>query len=176
MRFEQIFFVDSENIGIPDLTKYVSKKHSQIVILHNEDFHLQSDTYKFIKVDTGNRKNALDFVLSTLLGSYCATYGTQVDYIIVSNDNGYKSIIDFWNNEGYEVRQLKILNPSSEEFKKISCTALDMNVVNKCINVIKSHPNSKITDKKMKKELLHIKGVTPRNIEEIIKELGDISL
>lgn len=42
--------------------------------------------------------NAMDFVISTLVGSHIAKDTKETKYYIVSNDKGYQAVIDYWKD------------------------------------------------------------------------------
>ena len=103
MRYTKIFLIDSENVGTPDITKYIAEKdNAKVIVFHNEHFFplLAKEGYSFIRVETKGRKNALDFVLSTYLGSLLSNYGVSPNYFIVSNDRDYSPVLDYWNEKG----------------------------------------------------------------------------
>ena len=53
------------------------------------------------------RKNALDFQLSSYLGYLIGTNaGWQYDYYIVSKDNGFDILASFWNEQNVKVREV----------------------------------------------------------------------
>ena len=100
-----VYLVDYENVknltGISEL-----ESTDKVIIFYTKnantisfDDHLvlnqTSSTIEYKKVTTGN--NALDFQLSSYLGFLI---GQNLErFCIISKDNGYKSIIDFWKNE-----------------------------------------------------------------------------
>lgn len=57
---------------------------------------------EYIKVEVGS-KNALDFQLTCLLGYRMACHGKNEKYCIVSNDNGYAVLKNFWETQGFNV-------------------------------------------------------------------------
>ena len=197
MRYTKIFLIDSENVGTPDITKYIAEKdNAKVIVFHNEHFFplLAKEGYSFIRVETKNRKNALDFVLSTYLGSLLSNYGVSPNYFIVSNDRDYSPVLDYWNEKGYNVKQLKIehnqvstiphfdptdnnemtLELAQKKIKK----ALEQQVIHKepistkllktCKRVQMSQSNKGRDRKHMEARLLGVKGVNYTNVNEIL--------
>ena len=57
----------------------------------------------FVQCDNG-KPNALDFQLVSSLGFYASTEPVGTEFIIVTGDNGFMSVIDFWARRGINVR------------------------------------------------------------------------
>ena len=61
---------------------------------------------KLVRCENGS-PNALDFQLSCYLGLLIGTRGSSVDYIVVSDDNGYRKIRGLASNFGVHVGFVK---------------------------------------------------------------------
>ena len=110
------YFVDSENVGdgwIDLLGKDESGKflifytgnskridYEHAIMLMNAD-----NKPEFIHCYEGN--NALDFQLVSYLG-YLLCSGDVQKSIIVSNDTGYDSVVDFWAERGMNVKRMSV--------------------------------------------------------------------
>lgn len=107
------YLVDYENVkkdGLHGIDRLGKKDRVYIFYSENADtltFELhkkinESDAgIDFQKVEVGT-KNALDFQLSTLLG-YLVARGKEEEYFIVSNDNGFHSVCNYWEKNGVKV-------------------------------------------------------------------------
>ncbi len=120
-----IYLIDLENvndsgfIGIENLTE-----NDKIVIFYSLNsckvsmtthFQLESTKakkeYKGVKV---GGKNALDFQLSTYLGYLVATE-KNTDFAIVSKDEGFNFVVDFWEKEDIKITRCENLNGLTKE-------------------------------------------------------------
>lgn len=66
---------------------------------------------------TNGSKNALDFILVTFLGGKCAT-APKTEHIILSGDNGYKPVCDYYQTQGILVHQCPTLEEALKTRKK----------------------------------------------------------
>lgn len=122
-----VFLIDFENVSssiFDKINKYTEK--DKIILFYSEKtsklpvaihIKLESSSIKreYISVKTGG-KNALDFQLSTYLGAL-VTNEPNEDYIIVSKDQGFEFVCEFWTSRGINVRRNPTL--SIEESEKI---------------------------------------------------------
>lgn len=51
-------------------------------------------------------KNSLDFQLVSFLGALIQEKGTQNRYIILSNDGGFDSVVEFWKRKGIDILRI----------------------------------------------------------------------
>lgn len=91
-------------------------------------------------------KNSLDFQLVTFLGALIREKGVQNRYIILSNDNGFDAVVEFWKQKGIEVSRFgqvqlqtpvnQIADPIHEETEKQKTVekSVQPEVVNQKIN------------------------------------------
>lgn len=107
------YLVDYENVkkdGLNGIDKL--NKGDRVYIFYSENadtltFELhkkinESDArIDFQRVEVGT-KNALDFQLSTLLG-YLVASSRQEEYFIVTNDNGFHSVCNYWEKNKVKV-------------------------------------------------------------------------
>lgn len=103
------FFIDTENVGFPDLEKYVKDgDNAEFFVFHNERFTppVRDSRYNFVRVLPEGRKNALDFVLCSYVGAQIQLCGSNSVYYIISNDKGYDVVTEFWCDEGYSIRRV----------------------------------------------------------------------
>lgn len=103
-----IYLVDYENVnssgmkGLEQLTEndevflfYSVNSNTMTFSLHNSICSSKAKI-EFLNCNTGG-KNSLDFQIATLLGFLIAKNG-DVEYVIVSKDTGFASIVTFWSN------------------------------------------------------------------------------
>ncbi len=107
-----IFFIDFENVhsngfmGIENLTEA-----DKIIIFYPNNATISLDVHRklevsdvikeYVQVNTGS-KNSLDFQLSTYLG-YAVATNPDDDFYIVSKDNGYSFVEEFWKARDIKV-------------------------------------------------------------------------
>ncbi len=108
------YLIDYENTGenglrgITDLNEdtctviFYSENADKISFDMHQKLRECRTVIEYRKISTG-KKNALDFQLSTYLG-YLLAKCEEDRFFIVSKDNGYRVVIDFWKNR--EVRQI----------------------------------------------------------------------
>lgn len=148
-----IYLVDFENIGYNGL-KGIEKlpKGDQVHLFYScnadkltFDIHLCINASKaeifYYKVETGS-KNALDFQLATYLGSLAGA-NPEESYYIVSNDDGFHYIIQFWKQRQVDIQQIsKLQFQSIEEDEVLMLLPAghkeDVREVMACINEYKS--------------------------------------
>lgn len=148
-----IYFVDFENIGYNGL-KGIEKllEGDQVHLFYSSnadkltfDIHLCINASKakifYYKVEIGS-KNALDFQLATYLGAITAAEPKE-NYYIVSNDDGFHYVIQFWKQRQIEIRQISNLQFQSIEEDQIvkllpGVPKEDAAEVMNCINAYKS--------------------------------------
>lgn len=112
-----IYFVDCENVGtnnfIPDDTDnsiiyyFISKLDFEVEHKADYEFYIQ-------RSHTGC-KDAMDFILDTWLGYCINKWGRSCEYCIVSNDNGFQNIKDFWESYGYSIKLYKTTQYKRED-------------------------------------------------------------
>ncbi len=120
-----IYYIDYENVhekGMKGLEKLA--KTDTVCLLYSETAQsLTIDTMAgltssgvnilYIKcMNTG--KNYLDFQLSTVCG-LMAGRGADADFVIVSEDKGFASLVDFWNGQTYFGRKYTCRQQSAIE-------------------------------------------------------------
>lgn len=102
-----IFLVDYENVSLSGLDGIEKlKEEDQVYIFYGNsagsisfDMHAKiaqsRALVRYIKIERSG-KNYLDFQLATLSGYLVATTAVT-DFIIISKDTGFESVMDFWN-------------------------------------------------------------------------------
>ena len=120
-----IYYIDYENVhekGMKGLEKLA--KTDTVCLLYSETAQsLTIDTMAgltssgvnvlyFKCMNTG--KNYLDFQLSTVCG-LMAGRGADTDFVIVSEDKGFASLVDFWNGQTYFGRKYTCRQQSAIE-------------------------------------------------------------
>ncbi len=157
-----VYLIDYENVnyngldGIetlgPDdeVALFYSSKASSIPLELTIRISQSKASFCYLKVKkTG--KNYLDFQLSALSGYIVATT-RQTEFVVISNDTGFDSVLDFWNNQDFVDRKLrfrrqsKIKQPdnNSTENVKPEKTAAEKN--NKPDDKKKGQPANEKTD------------------------------
>lgn len=120
--FKNIYLVDFENVGSTALSNVKKLKNNDEVILFYTDksnkipidLHVLINEscarFEYIYVSSGG-KNALDFQLSTYLGSIVATNKAQ-NYNIVSYDKGFEYVIDYWKrrNQSFSIKLISAIS------------------------------------------------------------------
>lgn len=102
---KKVYLVDTENVGSV-WVKLLSNvpKQDEIILFYTEHSPAVSytdlislldhtDRFEFVKCYTG--RNGLDFQLVSYLG-YMLRSASKTEYIIVSNDYGFDSVVKFW--------------------------------------------------------------------------------
>lgn len=119
-------FVDYENIGC--LSKVDLSIYEKVIVFVGA---------KQPKVDFGNKKyessinlvliqikatqpNNLDFHLSYYLGKFSHEASSNTSFEVISNDNGFSSLISHIKTNGRPCKQVKMLNSSNEITKLIN--------------------------------------------------------
>lgn len=110
-----IYFVDTENVGKKrvevgekDIIYYLVGRNIKIKGLENKNegvYELHDNEFYIITNHNGG-KNALDFILDSVLGNMIRKYGKNEFYYIVSADNGFSVICNFWQALGFNVFQV----------------------------------------------------------------------
>lgn len=110
------YFVDFENVknnglvGIENL-----KKEDSIIIFYNDSSTINMKTHKALESALCQkeyvlvheiRKNALDFQLSTYLGSFIPK---ENEFCIISQDHDYDAVISFWKERKVVIKRLNNL-------------------------------------------------------------------
>jgi len=115
-----VFLIDYENVSTSGLDGLHTRTTSdQIFIFYTEnadrltfDIHQKliacQAVIQYIKVEAGS-KNALDFQLATYLG-YLIAGNTSRSYYIVSKDNGFDSVQNFWKKNHVSVLRIPNLD------------------------------------------------------------------
>ena len=116
----KIFLVDSENIGwsgikgleeldSEDVVYYFTtteSKKEKVTITVAQFFKMrdakEGPILKKINVTPNGKKNYLDDCIKTALG-YLINTAQDIEVIIVSNDEGYQAVIEFWKQRGIKV-------------------------------------------------------------------------
>lgn len=110
-----MYLVDTENVGTSWRHLLPSKTNQdKIILFYTEnsphisyiDFEMilqYPDSFELIRAYTG--KNALDFQMVSYLG-YLLKTAQKTHYVIVSNDYGYDSVIQFWKDRNISIARL----------------------------------------------------------------------
>ena len=113
-----IYLIDYENTGISGLTGIETlKKNDRVYLFYGIytgsitfDTHIALNNtkakIKYIKIDK-SAKNYLDFQLATMSG-YLIAKNKDTNFIIVSRDNGFNSVVDFWSTYHSEKKPITI--------------------------------------------------------------------
>ena len=108
--------IDSENVGSTWTSLLQKDEKFELYICVTENAKSLNFTllkqltdehkYKVNIIECKPGKNSLDFYLSSYLG-YLIGKNKHSSYIVVSQDSGYDSVIEYWNKEGYDVKRIK---------------------------------------------------------------------
>ena len=147
-----IFLIDFENVtenglfGIENLNAndsiniFYSENVKNISLPMHQKLEQSKVDKKYYKINqTG--KNALDFQLSTYLGYLVATKTNQ-EFVIVSKDQGFNAVVNFWKSRNIKINICFDLTQSSvDSLKKdiISCIPKYENDVEEIINIIQNY-------------------------------------
>ena len=118
--------IDSENVGSTWTSLLSKDERFELYICVTENAKSLNFTllkqltdehrYKINIIECKPGKNSLDFYLSSYLG-YLIGKNKHSSYTVVSQDTGYDSVIEYWCNEGYDVKRI---NTKPETPKKAS--------------------------------------------------------
>lgn len=104
---ETFYLIDFENVGnrgIANIKELTKDDHVHIFSTENalgidrDVFWLNGDIKSYLVPAS---KQSLDKHLVSYLGYLLGIHGKQCAYVIVSDDNGYDKIVEFWKKEGY---------------------------------------------------------------------------
>ncbi|MBQ6772678.1 MAG: hypothetical protein IJP48_01305 [Synergistaceae bacterium] len=137
-RRKNYYFVDYENTGSDGLTGienldgdntvfiFYSSRAGRIMFDLHVKINMSQAVIQYCKVHTGV-KNALDFQLASYLGYIIRdNKESQCNYFIVSRDNGYSSLLHFWEERGINIEfvintagdKLHVLTTAARELKQ----------------------------------------------------------
>lgn len=133
-KIENIYLVDCENVGLKNIegvpqgslvVYFTSNNQRMQKLVDNETV-----TEREYHCEIVYNPNAMDFVITTSLGWFVATYGKSVKYTIVSKDHGFDYAVCVWVADGYDVERLYLVEgkllkepivvPSSMENPKVT--------------------------------------------------------
>ena len=107
--------IDSENVGSTWTSLLSKDERFELYICVTENAKSLNFTllkqltdehrYKINIIECKPGKNSLDFYLSSYLG-YLIGKNRHSSYTVVSQDTGYDSVIEYWCNEGYDVKRI----------------------------------------------------------------------
>ncbi|MBQ6216755.1 MAG: hypothetical protein IJK53_05160 [Erysipelotrichaceae bacterium] len=107
--------IDSENVGSTWTSLLSKDERFELYICVTENAKSLNFTllkqltdehrYKINIIECKPGKNSLDFYLSSYLG-YLIGKNKHSSYTVVSQDTGYDSVIEYWCNEGYDVKRI----------------------------------------------------------------------
>lgn len=135
--YEEIYLVDFENVGCDGLDgiENLDGKKKVIIFYSSKSNRLSFEMHLMIGrsqaqfdyygVAVGG-KNALDHQLSTYLGYLIGT-GVADKYMIVSKDNGYRFLTDFWaSNRNMEVSCISYVGANTRRSKNTAALNVDL--------------------------------------------------
>lgn len=113
-----IYFIDSENINDVWVSLFdnISENDRVIVFYTDKSAHISCENVrKLMEIDRdlitwiscyNLSSNALDFQLVTELGAMAAKNFAK-EYVIVSNDTGFDSVVKYWSRQSVNIRRIK---------------------------------------------------------------------
>lgn len=145
----KIIFVDYENVHRIKLES-IKKRDTLVLLFVGRDqnkipFELvQSaqdfgDNLRWVKIEGAGRNN-LDFHIAYEMGVYNQTIDKKVQFIILSKDTGYDSLIRYVNRNG---RICKRINSITELTRNVKNTPLPGNTIKVLENLKKIQPNKR---------------------------------
>ncbi len=114
-----VYLIDYENVHFGGLegVESLSSKDTVVIFYGNDASTLPMDLHvrivesgaalQYMKIEK-MAKNYLDFQLSAISGYLVATT-KQTDFVVVSNDKGFDSVLDLWNNADFVGRKLTFI-------------------------------------------------------------------
>lgn len=147
-----IILMDYENVSNKGFTgiEKLCEKDRLIIFYSKTSSTLLFDTHRkiestnllkeYISVETGG-KNALDFQLSSYLG-YLISNTSNKEFYIISNDEGYKYVQDFWKTRGIKVTRCpNLILETKESLKKDLKPVLSEHTseIDKIANIVIQH-------------------------------------
>lgn len=147
-----VFLIDTENTNsLWSTCSHLMEPGDKIILFYSEmsgkmsfslfdAITLLDIQVQFVKCVNGTN-SALDFQLVSYLG-YLISHDSNQTYYIISNDNGYDAVIDFWQSRQVSILRIMFIRPNCPEIIKFheNTTAIraDMPVKYKIIANIKS--------------------------------------
>ncbi|MCR5815205.1 MAG: hypothetical protein K6G15_12050, partial [Desulfovibrio sp.] len=119
-----------ENVGKLGLkgSELLTKKDIIIVLVNQHMYnasilkkaHLElSEAQAFFSGTHNTGKNSTDFCIVTFLGYLIKKFGKKYKYVIISKDNGFKSVTNYWKDKGFYVTTKdSIYNSLNEDLMK----------------------------------------------------------
>jgi len=111
--------VDTENVSsswhmmLADMTKndvlYLFYTENSPVIGYSDFKEIMESEVQPEMISCHTGKNGLDFQLVSYMG-FLIKSAPKSEYIIISNDNGFDSVIHFWKDQGYKVSRMTVYN------------------------------------------------------------------
>ena len=147
---KKVFLVDFENVHDDGLKKVSStiSRNDTVYIFYTSNAKkvefasinklLGDNMLKLVEAKPG--KQSLDMTLATYLGSLVKKNSkNDTEYIIVSDDKDYTSVVSYWKNEGYKIRSKKLCRTISQVQPVVTVAKP---------NATKEQPKQKITTAK----------------------------
>lgn len=173
----KIYLVDTENVGkkwmliIPEL-----KKHDKLILFYtdipvNYNFSEIEKIYSCKNISFSHcfngHANALDFQLSATIGRI-AKKNKRYQYIIVSDDARYDSVIKYLRTTGINIGRM-LLKVSAKEIKEKELEYIDKNISKKLSNTPKVEPLDDFTENVS--AILKLPKAQSKNIAKTIKNI-----
>ena len=125
-RVKKIFYIDTENVPYWEVSVKARRGDFVYFFTTENSRQLNEESLKRVRKNHANYeiitcrvgRNALDFQLSTTLG-YVLKENQDKKHIVVSCDEGYAAVIDFWKDRGFLISRIKDeKSKKKEEYKK----------------------------------------------------------
>ena len=127
---------------------------------------LEKGTVKWIRCFGG--QNALDFQLVTELGHQICQ-DQECEYVIVSNDTGYDSVVRYWQQRGCSVSRMKGM-----ECTKLASRMKKQRQEEPCISIfLKKKTFGEVTPEAVNSEVVSSENSEKAVLEKIVSEQGD---
>jgi len=176
---KKMVLVDFENVPNLDLSAVkdgfkvlilVGRDQNKVPISLVKEAQKHGNKIEWIQI-SGKGKNALDFFIAYFLGQFVERKEGK-EYIIISRDTGFDSLIDHLNEQNVQVRRMISMQELGDKGGQSSCRE---NIIVRVVESLKKVPSSK-RPKKKKSLMGFLRGLMSNDadecfIEQIAEEL-----
>ncbi|MBQ0066304.1 MAG: hypothetical protein KBT48_11130 [Firmicutes bacterium] len=180
-----MYLVDTENVGSSWRNLLPSKTNNEkILLFYTEnsphisyvdfEFILQyPGSFEMIRAYTG--KNALDFQLVSYLG-YLLKTAPKTHYVIVSADNGYEPVIQFWKDREISISRMNIWDLENRTKKMELLVLKEDDLTEDASPVIETLPIKERLKEALNEAIPKNKKDRQKTIDEILAALDENNL
>jgi hypothetical protein len=179
--FEKILFVDFENVQKIKLEKLDSRKSLILLFVgRNQNkipFELVRDAQRFgdqliwVKIE-GAGKNNLDFHIAYELGVYNQNVARDVEFVVLSKDTGFDSLIRYINTRGRRCVRINSIIELTKNVKNTPTAESTRRVIENLTKInYNKRPRTRKTLIKHVESLLKTSKEKDRDAESIVDDL-----